>query len=1137
MASKLVSPFRPLLLGLAAVLGASRVAGATSTPTCGSLSDATWTPAGSPYVVCATGAVIPAGATITVQPGVVVQFQPGGGNVLAVQGTLVAVGLPDQPITFTGATASPGSWGGLSIDGSTMTPAVATLRSVVVEYGGVNGSYGAAISVDRGVLTLAHAIVRNSAGSGVYVTTRATPAVDAVDFTGNGLDALRLVDPSGDLPLTNLTASGNGLDAIHVTGLNTHVAGQRRWMAPGLPWIVDTILSNANGDLLTIDPGNEFRFGTNYGFQIAGRLDAVGTPTQPIVMKPQTPGPGGWRGILVDGGGQIAISHLEYVTLEDGGGDIAGANLEVMNGQVIASHDVIRGGRLDGVLVDSNGTVSIQNSQVTGNGTYGIENHQPSRSVLATDNWWGDPSGPQSDLPTCPSGTGQRITAGVVFRPVLTDPAGTVPVPLSAVPMLTMEPRRWFVPADGQSRLYVDLTLRDGNGSPLAGRTVRLTSTLGTVVDGGITDADGKTLAYVTASSAGDATLQASLDAATCENALSPTARVTFTTPVSVTELFPDSPAPYLGNGIQVSPMPVVAGVTTTITATLTNPLPSPITVDVSFGYVQASVGLAFGPIANLTGQVIQAQGTKQLSATFVPPVSGHYCVEVTYSITAVGPLRTLQPQGGGSGRRQLNLKVYQPPTGPPKKQDGLKKTRIALHNMDFIAGRGGNQTKIQLALLKAGIDWDLDIANKIDQSLQGDPPRQDFTVVDQPQKKTLPPVAPDQQTSAAMAAAVNDLADALRDANADGIAADVALDRAGGASEAMDLQWASTQQAALLEFNRRMGTALGTVAAKIDALLAAAANEGVTSEVTTAEQVMTLQQALTATGFDPADVANAHTLGLTDADVEDVRQRILADDPDDLAGDLVVRLQELRDQFLGLGDSLAHPEVFQPGLTVTGGAGLTRARAAATAPGNTLIHVYEATATFVLGNPLGTTTAIDVVPRRISLPADWVLDVSPSQVTLAPGEQATVTARLAPGAPIPQESVPRVAVEGWTGSQLLGGVTIEFVAPHFATVPCASITECYTALGTTLPDPTTAADKKTKRTALNLQKRYRALGRRLTRAAGATAKKRARLYKKARKLVQAVGTAAQHADDKGRLGVPLAAIQAAVTALVGQLP
>jgi len=66
-------------------------------------------------------------------------------------------------------------------------------------------------------------------------------------------------------------------------------------------------------------------------------------------------------------------------------------------------------------------------------------------------------------------------------------------------------------------------------------------------------------------------------------------------------------------------------------------------------------------------------------------------------------------------------------------------------------------------------------------------------------------------------------------------------------------------------------------------------------------------------------------------------------------------------------------------------------------------------------------------------LPADWAVSVSPAQVAnLAPGVLATVTVAIVPGSPLPQGSLPRVAVEGYAGSQLLGGVIVEVFVPNY---------------------------------------------------------------------------------------------------------
>src|SRR5512135_2482326 len=133
-------------------------------------------------------------------------------------------------------------------------------------------------------------------------------------------------------------------------------------------------------------------------------------------------------------------------------------------------------------------------------------------AVLATNDWWGEPNGPKSDI-GCGTGQGDKVTAGVLFQPVLTNTNLNAEFPLSAAPQLTLTPRRWFAPADGVTKIYFDITLRDGNGTPLPGRATQLQSSLGTVVDGGITDANGHTLAYLTSNSVGDANVSVTLNA------------------------------------------------------------------------------------------------------------------------------------------------------------------------------------------------------------------------------------------------------------------------------------------------------------------------------------------------------------------------------------------------------------------------------------------------------------------------------------------------------------------------------------------------------------------------------------------------------------------------------------------------
>lgn len=1004
----------------------------TTTPVCGNIgANTTWTLANSPYEVCLGGVTVMPTITLTIEPGVTVQFVQGGGNKLNVNygGALSAIGTLTQPITFTGVVATPGSWGGISAF-ATLTPSRITLSYVTLDYGGLDVTSGAQVYAFNTGVTITHSLIRNGNGNGVLAESN-SPQINIhdTDFISNTRGAILLNQPSNrDILMSGLSASGNGVNGVTVEG-STALTGQRRWAHPGIPYVVNGPVLNGAGDGFTIDPGSELQFGAAGSLRISGKLNAIGLPNAPITLTGRVKTPGAWQGLVVQAPViDQASMELDYATVEYGGSVSAGANIVVgLGGQLVVRHSTIRFSAKDGVRNDvSSSAISLLNSRIVSNTLYGVRNQFPTAAILASNNWWGDPNGPTTDTPACSPGHGDKVTNGVIFRPVLTDALMTRPFPLTNAPILTMAPRRWFAPANGITKVYFDITLRDPDGAPMPGRVTRLSASLGTVTDGGITDLNGKASAYLVSSTAGEVNVRATLDVlAACENAMSPKAKVAFTPPLNITELFPNSPASYFSDDISITPMPVIVGITATIHSKLTNPLSVPITVDVAFGYAQSSIGLAFGPISDIVGQVIPPSSSVSLAAQFIPMVSGHFCVEVSYSITAIGFSQLALPEGSYAARQRFNASGKPGSMGTPSDKAVLERADKAFNAVSKIPATG---THVQKAIIGRGWGWLKNSALGIAIGLGSDPPRQDFNQATLPVFHTWPPVIPGPGVSITRVNAMNAATDALATVDGYGIAATTALDRYGGASEASNLEWAAQQANARIFYQEKMGEALQIYASALEDFAQVLLAEGETGLSVSVGDVISYQQRLTSTGFTVQEIADAHLVGLTDAEIETYRQGILSANPIDLAGDLLVIYAGEAAISREWGRAMTAPSAYDGGISISGSPGL---KPTATTS-NSLAQINTIEDSFVLGNPLTTTALINLLARRIDLPADWMVTVTPAQVSLAPGEQTTVTVSIVPGSPTPQGTIPRLAVEGYVGSLLLGGVAINVVVPAY---------------------------------------------------------------------------------------------------------
>lgn len=994
-----------------------------------------WENVGLPYVLLGDMRVAN-GASLTIQPGLQVRLAQHAG--IDARGTLTAVGTQAAPILFTGTTQQPGWWENITVQGvSGSQNTTSRLEYVTLEYG---GEAYANLYLYEADLTVRNATIRHSGSNGMSGGNRGQAHIGYTTFANNAGYAVHFADGAVNPQLAAITATDNGNDSVAIGGGT--LVGEHVWEEIGTPYTILGDIRVDAGSELHIDPNVTLAFAQHAALDVRGRLIAVGLESSPIRFTGTSATRGWWEGILIQGvaGTPNVGSMIKHAVVEYGGSSYA--NIYLYEASAEISRVVVRESGKDGVFVSTGaeGTV-IDASQIVNNAAFGLRNATENDAIRASANWWGAATGPQVAQNCNVGGTGSVITPNVDFRPFLTESDGEVSTvaPASGY-LLSLAPQRWYLPADGVTRADVLITVRNGEGQPVLGRIVKMHTTRGFVIDGGMTNAHGQTLARIASNNPGIATLTASVsETDPCANIFhSGTATVNFT-PFDPGELTPGAAAPYMDGGLGFFPDPIVEGVPTKITARLTNPNDFPILVNGTFGIAQSGIGLAFPPVGSVEGFEIPANSTRVVTIDWVPPISGHYCIRFDYNWTTK-PDGVQAAEMLGAGGTQRNLNVF---GGTPNGYDDKKILNQASKYGTYIGGAGNGTGEGFIPGVGVTIltEWQLTMGARISRAMGGDPPRQDYTLIAEAEPVLLPAVPVGNGVTQAMATALNDLRLNVAWANAYGAASLIDFDRYGGATAANQLMWASQQINAMSEHKMKMAEYLLKAADAMDAYRAARSAAGIPDLVVTGEDLAAYQARLQATGFTQEEIDAAHAVGMTDAEIAETLQQHLAADPDEISGSLSDVLVEMAAAYRAMGNNILWPPIF--GLGSVGGSGLLAAGAGSppTVPAsNNLARVFDHASTIEIANPTSGEATIDLRVLPIDLPSGWMATVSPAQVTLAAGAQTTVEVRITPAGPSVQGTTPRVAIEGYIGDELLGGVTVDIVVPYNVAKPAAHL-------------------------------------------------------------------------------------------------
>jgi hypothetical protein len=311
-------------------------------------------------------------SALTIEPGVVLHFAAGAALIIEREGTLIARGMPERKIVFTGAEPITGFWRGILFFSSDHRNELAHAE---VSYGGgdpVNSIWlnqKAAIGLAGssnffGRVSLSHTLVSHSGGAGLYVQERA----ELNRFADNAFrtnTTVPLVIPASQvagLDAATEYTGANGTNVVQIFKSDINLPTEISWpaTADGTPYHITGDIRIKSG--VRIQAGARLEFGSNTALFVdrnGGYLIARGTAAKPVVFTAENRTQPSWRGILFNSGDvRNEMDHTEVSYAGSGPVDPIWLNVKANIG---LAHNTQLSARL-----------SLSNSKIVNGGGWGV---------------------------------------------------------------------------------------------------------------------------------------------------------------------------------------------------------------------------------------------------------------------------------------------------------------------------------------------------------------------------------------------------------------------------------------------------------------------------------------------------------------------------------------------------------------------------------------------------------------------------------------------------------------------------------------------------------------------------------------------------------------------------------------------
>jgi len=268
-------------------------------------------------------------ALLTIDPGVIIEFEDGAGLIIENYGTLIARGASINPIVFKGVNEGAGAWKGIYFE------SYSTLNelSYVTVTGGGSTSFTtenilANIRVDAAAsLKIDYCTIDKSSGNGMYIEGNSSSGDNPLSsFTHNSFNNNTtcpiMVDP---VVLSVIDASNtfttNGKQFIGLYG--TTIETDQQWNPMAIPFLIDgdmIVGGTFNPGSVTVSAGAQLYFTAGSGIIIpsnSGYLKLSGSNSNRIKVTGETASPGSWKGINIQS--NSFSNEIKYADISYGG--------------------------------------------------------------------------------------------------------------------------------------------------------------------------------------------------------------------------------------------------------------------------------------------------------------------------------------------------------------------------------------------------------------------------------------------------------------------------------------------------------------------------------------------------------------------------------------------------------------------------------------------------------------------------------------------------------------------------------------------------------------------------------------------------------------------------------------------------